>query len=212
MMLLDASASYNFSSGERLKSELAAELSAVLAFSAIKNNDKVGLIIFTDKIEKFIPPRKGTTHVLRVIREALYFRPKGRGTDIELALEYLNRVITRRAVVFVISDFYAKGYRKALAIANKRHDVIAITITDPRESEMPKAGIIELADAETGRIFLMDTSSAGVRANYTKRAMILFSERKEAFASSRVDHIDISTTRPYLEPLVQFFRMRERRI
>ncbi len=211
MILLDASASTGFGSGKQLKSELAAELSAVLAFSAIRNNDRVGLIIFTDKIEKFIPPRKGTSHVLRVIREALYFKPKGKETDIAKAVEYLNAVTTRRAVVFVISDFYSKDYRKALSIANKKHDVIALTIHDPRESDMPNAGIIELGDAETGRVFLVDTSSASVRKKYNERSRKILAERKEIFNSSKVDHIDISTTKPYLEPLIQFFKMRERR-
>ena len=211
MILLDASASTSFGSGRQLKSELAAELSAVLAFSAIRNNDRVGLIVFTERIEKFIPPRKGTSHVLRVIREALYFKPKGRGTDIAKAIEYLNAVTTRRAVVFVISDFYSRGYKKSLTIANKRHDMIAITITDPRESDMPNVGIIELGDAETGKVFLVDTSSASVRKRYNERSRKTLSERKDIFNSSKVDHIDISTARPYLVPLMQFFKMRERR-
>ncbi len=212
MILLDASGSCSFGSGHQLKSDLAAELSAILAFSAIRNNDRIGLIIFTDRIEKFIPPRKGTTHVLRVIREALYFKPKGSGTDINGAIEYLNRITARRAVVFVISDFYAGDYKKSLSIANKRHDVIALTVSDPREYELPDIGIVELRDAETGGIFLMDASNRASREEYARRSMKLFSQRKEVFDSCRVDHIDISTTRPYLGPLIQFFRMRERRI
>ena len=212
MILLDTSGSCTFGSTRQLKSDLAAELSAILAFSAIRNNDRIGLINFTDRIEKFIPPRKGTTHVLRVIREALYTRPRGSLTDINGAIEYLNRVTTRRAVVFVISDFYARDYRKALAIANRRHDVIALTINDPREYELPDLGIIELRDAETGNSFLADTSSRAVREEYTRRSMKLFSQRKEIFDSCRVDHIDIKTTIPYLKSLIQFFHVRERRI
>jgi uncharacterized protein (DUF58 family) len=212
MILLDASASCGFGSGKRLKSELAAEISAVLAFAAVKNNDRVGLIIFTDRAEKFIPPRKGTTHVLRVIREALYFKPRGKGTDISGVLEYLDRVTTRRAVVFLISDFYARDYKRSLTISNKRHDVIALTITDPRELEIPNVGILELADAETGRTFMIDTSHPEIRKRYRERSREFFSERREILRSSHVDHIDIATDRPYLDPMVQFFRMREGRI
>src|SRR3990167_6680495 len=135
MLLLDSSGSSHFGTTKRFKKELAAEVSAVLAFAAIKNNDRVGLIIFTDRIEKFVPPRKGLHHVLRVVREALYFNPKGRGTDIAEALRYLDNVISRRAIAFVISDFFAEDFKKSLSIANKKHDVVAITITDPRESE-----------------------------------------------------------------------------
>jgi uncharacterized protein (DUF58 family) len=212
MILLDASASCRFGSTRRLKSELAAELSAVLAFSAIHNNDRVGLVIFTEKIEKFIPPRKGVNHVLRVIREALYFKPSGKGTDINSALEYLNRVISRRAVVFVISDFYAQDYKKSITITNKKHDVIALTITDPREHAIPNVGIVDVADAETGKVFLLDASNKALRARYAERAQKVLLRRKEIFDSSHIDHIDISSDRPYMEPLIQFFRKRERRI
>src|SRR3989338_1334330 len=153
MILLDASGSSYFGTTKRFKSELAAEVSSVLAFAAIQNNDRVGLVIFTDRIEKFIPPRKGLQHVLRVIREAIYLKPKGRGTDIEGALKYLNNVMTRRAVTFIISDFFAKDYKKSISIANKKHDVVAVTITDPRQLELPRAGIVELSDAEKGTLF-----------------------------------------------------------
>jgi uncharacterized protein (DUF58 family) len=160
MLLLDMSLSCYFGSVRQLKSQLAAELCSVLAFSAIQNNDKIGLIAFTDRIEKFIPPRKGLTHVLRVIREALYFKPQGRGTDIPKAIEYLNRVTTRKTVTFIISDFYSREFKKALSIANKRHDIIAITITDPREINLPNIGIIKLEDAETQNSYLIDTSDS----------------------------------------------------
>ncbi|MFA6142711.1 MAG: DUF58 domain-containing protein [Candidatus Omnitrophota bacterium] len=212
MILLDASGSSYFGTSKRLKSELAAEISAVLAFAAIHNKDRVGLIIFTDRIEKFIPPRKGLGHVLRVIREALCFKPKGRGTDITMALRYLDGVTTRRAVVFVISDFFAKDFKKALAIANKRHDVIAITITDPRETSLPNAGLIELADAETGRLFLVDTSSAPLREKFLAKARVITNERGKIFSSISVDHIDIFTDKPYIEEFIKFFAMRKKRM
>ncbi len=212
MILLDASASSYFGTSKRLKSELAAEISAVLAFAAVKHNDRVGLIIFTDKIEKFIPPRKGQQHVLRVIREALYFKPKSRGTNIEDALKYLDSVTTRRAVTFIISDFFAKDFKKPLSVANKRHDCVAITITDPREIELPKSGIIELTDAETGSLFLVDSSSQKVRNTYHEKSSRKIEDRIKMFGSIGVDHIDIRTDRPYLDELIKFFKMRRRRI
>jgi uncharacterized protein (DUF58 family) len=212
MILLDASASSYFGTAKRLKSELAAEVSAVLAFAAIRNNDRVGLIIFTDRIEKFIPPRKGLQHVLRVIREALYFKPKGRLTDIAGALRYLDNVTSRRAVTFVISDFFAKDFKKPLSIANKKHDVVAITITDQREKELPNAGIIELTDAETGAIFLVDTANPKLRNVYQAKSHKMAEERARTFGQINVDHIDISTDKPYIEELVKFFRMRKRRM
>jgi uncharacterized protein (DUF58 family) len=212
MLLLDASSSSSFGTTKRFKKELAAEVCAVLAFSAIQNNDRVGLIIFTDRIEKFVPPRKGLHHVLRVVREALYFHPKGKGTDIAGALRYLDNVVTRRAVTFVISDFFAKEFKKPLSIANKKHDIVAITITDPRETELPNAGIIELIDAESGNPYLIDTSSAKVRRSYADKSGRLREERKKVFGSVGVDHIDISTDRSYVEEFIKFFRMRKRRI
>jgi len=212
MILLDASGSSYFGSAKRMKSELAAEVSAVLAFAAIKNNDRVGLIIFTDRIEKFIPPRKGQQHVLRVIREALYFKPKQRGTDISAALRYLDSVTTRRAVTFVISDFFAKEFKKPLSIASKRHDCIAITITDPRETELPNAGLVELADAETGEFFMVDTASAKVRQAYHSKSRRMTEDRSRLFASISVDHIDIRTDKPYIDELIKFFKMRRKRL
>ncbi|MDP3792057.1 MAG: DUF58 domain-containing protein [Candidatus Omnitrophota bacterium] len=212
MILLDASSSSSFGTTKRFKKELAAEVSAVLAFAAIQNNDRVGLIIFTDRIEKFVPPRKGLHHVLRVVREALYFTPKGKGTDLAGALRYLDNVIRRRAVTFVISDFFADDFKKPLSIANKKHDVVAITITDPREGHLPDAGIIELADAESGRPYVIDTSSAKVREKYAKKASQMQSERTRLFGSVGVDHIDISTDKSYIEEFIKFFRMRKRRM
>ncbi len=212
MILLDASGSSYFGTAKRFKNELAAEVSAVLAFAAIQNNDRVGLIIFTDRIEKFIPPRKGLDHVLRVIREALYFKPGGRGTDINGALKFLDNVTTRRAVTFIISDFFAKDYKKSLAIANRRHDVIGVTITDPREESLVDAGIIELRDAESGRRFSLDTSNKRLRDIYAANVKKRMEERSRLFGSLDVDHIDISTDRPYIEEFVRFFKKRKRRM
>ncbi len=158
MLLVDVSSSGNFGTASQMKGEIAAELCAVLAFSAIKNNDKVGLIIFSDKIEKFIPPRKGKQHVLRVIREILYFKPEDSQTNLNVALEFLIKVIRRRSIVFLVSDFMTEEYEKALQVTNKKHDVIAIDIIDPREVELPNIGFIELEDAETGETVLVDTS------------------------------------------------------
>jgi uncharacterized protein (DUF58 family) len=212
MFLLDQSASSYFGTVNKLKSQLAAELCSVLAMSAIKNNDKVGLIAFTDRIEKVVHPGKGLSHVLRIIREALYFRPKGKGTDISGALDYLRRTTHRSTVTFIISDFFANDFRKQLSVANKRHDIIAVSVTDPRETELPDIGIIHLKDAETGKDFLVDTSSASVRNEYKEKAVTLFAERQKLFQSINVDHLDIRTDIPYTRELYRFFRMRERRM
>ncbi|MDD5422496.1 MAG: DUF58 domain-containing protein [Candidatus Omnitrophota bacterium] len=212
MILLDASGSSYFGTSHRLKRELASEVAAVLAFAATQNKDRVGLLIFSDKIEKFIPPRKGLPHVLRVIRESLYFKPKGKGTDIAGALRYLDSVTTRRAVVFIISDFFAKDFKKSLSIANKRHDAIAITLTDPRELELPNAGLMEFTDAETGKLFLIDTSRASIRKRYADRSQELIRERLKTFASINMDHMDIRTDRPYIDEFIKFFKRRKKRI
>ena len=211
MLMVDASSSGEFGTFERMKGEIAIEICALLAFSAIKNNDKVGLIIFTDKVEKFIAPRKGKSHVLRVLRELLYFKPEEKKTDIGAALEYLSRVIRRRSVVFLVSDFMSKDYEQAMRIANKRHDMVAIHMVDPRELELPNIGYIELEDAETGEEILLDTSDGQVRqlfAMETSNAMI---QREKLFKSMNVDSIDIRTDQSYIEPLIKFFRIRARR-
>jgi Uncharacterized conserved protein (some members contain a von Willebrand factor type A (vWA) domain) len=191
---------------------LAAEVCSVLALSAIKNNDKVGFIAFTDKIEKFIPARKGLRHVLRIISEALYFKPKGKGTDINAALEYLNKITTRKTVTFIISDFYAADFKKMLAVSNKRHDIVAITVTDPREMELSDAGIVKLEDLETGSTFMVDTSDRSVRKEYAEAAHKRHEERGMLFRSIQVDNIDIRTDMPYAQSLFRFFRARESRL
>jgi len=212
MLLLDKSLSCRFGTAGQLKSQLAAELCSVLAFSAIQNNDKIGLMVFTDAIEKFVPPHKGSKHVLRVVREALYFSPKGSATDISNAISYLNRVTRRRTVTFIISDFYSPDFKKSLSIANKRHDIIAVTITDPLELELPNAGLVRLEDAETGEMFFIDTSRPAVRREYKKNSLRKFREREELFRSVGVDSVDIRTNVPYFRTLLKFFRMRERRL
>ncbi len=211
MLMVDASSSGAFGSIDKLKNEIAAELSAVLAFSAIKNNDKVGLIIFTDRIEKFIPPKKGKRHVLRVIRELLLFKPERSRTDISLALNYLNKVQTRRAVVFIVSDFLSEGFEKGLRIANQKHDVIAVNIVDPREMELPALGFIELMDAETGESIIVDTYDANVRKGFSLLSSDEIQKRKSMFRSINVDMIEVRTDKNYVDPLLKFFKMREKR-
>ena len=211
MFLVDVSSSANFGTFEQMKGELAVELCAVLAFSAIKNNDKVGLIIFTDRIEKYVPPKKGKSHILRVLRELLYFQPRGIETDINAALEYLNRLTRKRATVFLVSDFLSEGYEKALQIANKKHDIVAITIIDPREREMPGVGLIEFEDAETGETVVIDTSDAALMNMFASQTEQERLKREKLFKSMNIDFIDIYTNRSYVEPLVKFFRVRAKR-
>ncbi|MFQ5649345.1 MAG: DUF58 domain-containing protein [bacterium] len=211
MLVVDVSSSGNFGTYERMKGEIAIEICALLAFSAIKNNDKVGLIIFTDRIEKYVPPKKGKKHVLRVLRELLYHRPEGRGTNIAMALEYLSRIIHRRSVVFLVSDFISDDYQKALQIANKRHDLVAITITDPREMELPDIGFVELEDAETGEIILLDTADATTRGLFSSKTSKAKELRDKMLRSMNMDSIDVRTDVSYVEPLIRFFRMRAKR-
>jgi uncharacterized protein (DUF58 family) len=212
MLMVDVSASGLFGTRNRIKNELAAELCAVLAFSAIKNNDRVGLIMFTDEVEKFVPPKKGRPHVLRVIREVLYHEPYRSGTDIGSALRYLDRVTTRRSVVFLVSDFMTEGYEQMLRIANKRHDVIAVKVTDPREETLPDVGLIRLEDAETGETMLVDTSDESVRRGYAGESARRRDMLRKTMRSMGLDSIDVRTDRPYVEPLIRFFRLRERRM
>lgn len=211
MLLVDASASSQFGTRCRFKSELAAELCAVLAFSAIRNKDRVGLIVFTDRIEKFVPPRKGSRHVLRVIREVLYFKPEGKKTDIALALDYLNKVTTRRTVAFLVSDFQVSGYEQALRIANKRHDLISVMITDPREEEIPPVGFIRLRDAESGEEILVDSRDQNLHRFYRERSRKEKEDTLKIFRAGNVDCIRVSTDKPYVTELMRFFRQRERR-
>lgn len=211
MLLIDLSASGNFGSKEKSKKEIAAELAAILAFSAIKNNDKVGLIIFTDKIEHFVPPKKGKRHVLRLIREVLYFQPENKKTDITCALQYLNKVTTRKTVTFLISDFLTHGHEKALKIVSRKHDLIAVNIFDPREKELPKIGIIEIHDAETGKQMLINTNSETTRESFKKTQQEREDNLKKFFRLIKVDQIEIDTSKDYTDPLVKFFKNRKKR-
>jgi len=211
MLLLDMSASSFFGTARQLKIQLAAKICSILALSAIENKDKVGFIAFTDRIEKFIPPRKGIRHVLRIIREALYLKPQGEGTDINSTLEYLNRVTTRKTVTFIISDFFAPEFKPMLSVANKRHDIIAVTITDPRELEFPNAGLVKLFDPEKRRDFILDTSDRQLRDEYALRNQKRIKQRDALFRSINVDAIDLRTDIPYSQSLQKFFKTRERR-
>ena len=210
--LVDLSASGFFGSLEKLKNEIAAEFCALLAFSAIKNNDKVGLIVFTDIIELFIPPAKGTSHVLRLIRELLFFSPGKKrvraGTDIALALDYLGRVLHKRGVVFLVSDFLDQDFEKTLGVLARRHDLIAVTVADPRECALPEVGLLEIQDAETGAQVLVDTGDKEVRRRYEELAREKNDRLASLFKKTGVDHIELYTDRDYVLDLVKFFRKR----
>jgi uncharacterized protein (DUF58 family) len=210
--LVDLSKSGSFGSREKLKNEVAAEFCALLAFSAIKNNDKVGLIVFTDTIQLFIPPAKGTSHVLRLIRELLFFEPgkirKKTGTDIALALDYLGRVLPKRGVVFLVSDFLDQNFEKPLRVLARRHDLIAVTVSDSRELALPDVGLLEIQDAETGEIVVIDTGSKTVRSRYKRLAEEKNRALSDLFQSTGIDQIQLLTDRDYVLDLVKFFRKR----
>jgi uncharacterized protein (DUF58 family) len=212
MLLVDVSASGLFGSIELSKRELAAEVASILAFSAINNNDKVGLLLFTNEVELFIPPKKGRLHTLRLIREMLYFEPKGRGTNLAGALDYMNRVISRRAVVFMISDFMAPDFTKALTVTSRRHDLVAMPVTDPGESELPDVGIVTLEDAETGAQIDVNTSSRAVRRGLFELNEERMRTLDRLLRSRRVDVVPLSTAEDYLIALRAFFDQRERRL
>jgi uncharacterized protein (DUF58 family) len=214
MLLVDASASESFGSINRFKRELAAELTAVLSFAATTNNDRVGLMIFTDQIELYIPPRKGRTHVLRLIRELLTFEPQHKGTDIKLALDKVNQILKRRSILFLVSDFLTdpESYRQALAITNRRHDVIAVDLHDPLESDLQDVGLLAVEDPETGNLLWMDTSSRAWREAFNGRVQQLQTGKQRVFRQLAVDHIRIGTDEAYTTPLTRFFQTRARRI
>lgn len=214
MLLVDASGSGNFGSVNRFKREIAAELAAVLSFAATTNNDKVGLLIFTDKVELLIPPRKGRRHVLRLIRELLAFKPQGHGTDIKLALDAVNRLLKRRSIVFLVSDFLIdpENYRKTLLVTNRRHDVIAVDLHDPLETNIANVGVVALEDAESGEIVLVDTSSRQWRQAFAERTAALAERKDTLLKRSNVDCIKITTAQDYTLALMGFFRKRARRL
>jgi uncharacterized protein (DUF58 family) len=212
MIVLDVSASGDFGSVRESKREMAAEVASILAFSAIHNNDKVGLLLFSDRVELFIPPKKGRLHILRLIREMLFFSPKGRGTDLAGALEYMNKVITRRAVVFVISDFLAGDFSRPLTVSARRHDMVALTVVDPTEEALPDVGVILLEDPETGEQIEVDTSRRAITGNYARLAGERAKELGTLFGSRGVDMVQLRTDRDYLPMLRSFFDRRGRRL
>ena len=212
MLIVDVSASGNFGSTTQSKRELAAEVACLLAFSAIRNNDKVGLLLFTDRVELFIPPKKGRSHTLRLIREILFFEPEGRGTNPALALDSLNKIVTRRAVVFFISDFQAPDFSKALSVSGRRHDFIAFHVQDEREKVLPNIGIITLEDAETGEQIEIDTGDRATRARFVDLASEKQTELLRTLRRNNVDAIALRTGENYLPALRSFFKQRERRL
>jgi uncharacterized protein (DUF58 family) len=212
MLIVDVSASGNFGSSVQSKRELAAEVACLLAFSAIRNNDKVGLILFSDRVELFIPPKKGRSHTLRLIREILFFQPQGRGTDPALALDYLNNVVTRRAVVFFISDFQAPDFSHALAVSGRRHDFIAIHVEDEREEFLPNIGIISLEDAESGEQIEINTADRATRRRFAELAEEKKAELARTLRRNNIDAVALRTGQDYLPALRAFFKQRERRL
>jgi uncharacterized protein (DUF58 family) len=211
MLLVDVSSSSQFGSAESLKRDLATELAAVMSFSAIRNNDKVGLLLFTDRIEKFVAPRKGKSHILRILRELVTFEPQRSGTDIAVSLEYLLHVIKKRAIVFLISDFIDDDYLPILRIAARKHDLTAIHLVDPREHTIPSVGLVRLHDAETGKSMWIDSSSTQVRNTLHTRFSDWQQTVKTRFQRSGVDYLPLRADEDYVRPIVSFFKKRERR-
>lgn len=211
ILLIDVSGSSDFGTQSQLKREVATEISAVLSFSAINNNDKIGVIFFSDKIEKFIPPKKGKSHILRIIRELITFESGSKKTNIEIALKYFNNVIKKRAVCFILSDFIDKEFDKSLKIAKNKHDVIALRIHDEREEFLPNVGMIKVKDTESGELRWIDTSDKNIRDEFNKNYYNFEMDLKQTLQSSGVDHIDIKTGKDYIKPLMNFFKHRGRR-
>jgi uncharacterized protein (DUF58 family) len=211
VLVVDVSGSGEFGSVQQMKKDIAVELCAVLAFSAIQNNDKVGVILFSDRVEKFIPPKKGRKHILRIIRELLDFKPSRRGTNISEGVRYLSSAIKKRSIAFLISDFLANGYQDALKIASKKHDLIAIHLYDPRETELPSAGLLRVRDAESGNVNWIDTGDARLRESYSRWWKDRENNRIRLFRRCGVDQIEIRIDQSYIKPLVSFFRAREKR-
>lgn len=209
MLVADVSGSEDFGTAQQLKRELITEVCATIAFSAIKNNDKVGLILFTDRVEKFIPPKKGRSHILRLVRELLEFTPASKGTDITEALRYLNNVIKKRSIAFLISDMMDEGYDDALKIAKRKHDLVVLRTTDPREGELPNVGLVQFTDPESGHTRWVDTGSRAVRNAYRAAALKHQHRTREMLRRSGVDHATISTEGGYVRPLMDLLKQRE---
>ncbi len=212
MLLVDLSASGRFGSTEKPKIETVAEVAALLAFSAIKNNDRVGLVLFTDRVERFVPPKKGRSHVMRVVTEILNADPEGEGTDLGVALDLLGGIGKRRTVAFLISDFIADQYEKPLKVVSAKHDLIPIQIVDPREDELPDIGLALIEDLETGELVEVDTSDLDVRADYAREAQRQRAAREHLFRRLQLDHVTVNTDRDFVKPLTELFRLRQRRL
>ena len=211
MLLVDVSGSESFGTRKQFKKDLITELCAVLAFSAIQNNDKTGVIFFSDKIEKFIPPKKGKTHILRIIRDLIDFQPTNKGTNISQALRYFTNMIKKKSVAFLISDFMDDGFTDALKITNRKHDLVALRIYDEREMHLPNIGLIKIKDAETGKIRWINTSDKNIRMDYEINAKKSNARLKDMFNKSGVDTADINTAGSYIQPLMNLFKQRESR-
>jgi uncharacterized protein (DUF58 family) len=211
MLAVDLSGSERYGTRQRFKSELASELAAVLAMSAIRNNDRVGILLFTDRIEHVVPPRKGRKHALRLIRDLLVFEPRGRGTDIAGATDYLNKMLAHKTIIFFVSDFLATNVERPLKLLAQRHDVVAVTVEDPSEIELPDVGLARLVDPETGELFDVDTSDAGVREAYALAVAEDRDARQRLLRRLAIDEVPVSTAGSIVEPLFRFFRTRETR-
>lgn len=212
LFAVDLSGSEQFGTRGRFKAEIAAEISALIAMAAIKNNDRVGLLLFTDRVEKFVPPKKGRRHALRLIRDLLAFEPAGDGTEIAVALDYLGRVLRHRAIVFLISDFFDSGFESSLKLVSRRHDLVAVTLVDPRERNLPDVGFLELIDAESGERLVLDSGNRYVREQFEHLASEESVRLQRLLRRLSIDQIEIRTDRSYVLPLIRFFRARERKL
>lgn len=212
LFAVDLSGSEQFGTRGRFKAEIAAEISALIAMAAIKNNDRVGLLLFTDRVEKFVPPKKGRRHALRLIRDLLAFEPAGDGTEIAVALDYLGRVLRHRAIVFLISDFFDSGFESSLKLVSRRHDLVAVTLIDPRERNLPDVGFLELIDAESGERLVLDSGNRYVREQFEHLASEESVRLQRLLRRLSIDQIEIRTDRSYVLPLIRFFRARERKL
>jgi uncharacterized protein (DUF58 family) len=212
VLAVDCSGSHQFGTRAQQKREVAAELAAVLAFSAVSNNDRVGLLQFTDRVERYVPPAKGTRHVLRLIRDVLFYEPERRGTALRAALDYLNRVLHRRTIIFLLSDFLDRDFEKAFKRTGRRHDLVAVRISDPREEELPAVGLLEVEDSESGVRLLLDTRGRAVREAYRDAAAARREALRRLAHAAHTDLVEVSTDGSHLDALIRFFRLRERRL
>ncbi|AKQ64339.1 hypothetical protein A176_001251 [Myxococcus hansupus] len=212
MLVVDVSASKEFGSRERTKSEIAAEVAAQIAFSAIANNDRVGLILFSDRVEKVVPPRKGRTHVLRLVSDILTYQPAGKGTDLAVGLNYLTQVAKRKAVTFLVSDFQARDYEKPLKLVGRKHDLVPVVVADPLEEAFPRLGLVDMEDPETGERFVVDTSDPRVRGRFARAMQAARDERRKLFKKLELDHVELRAGDDHGKALANFFRARARRM